>query len=826
MVWDLAPITTIPSRCNTKIAMFSNYIKIALRNLRRYRFYSLLNISGLTVGLSCCLFIFLYVKDESSFDAYHANIDRIYRLNFFAKLGDQLAHFATSPKPAGLAFKEGAPEIEAFCRLQQRGNETVRYDNQVFLEANTLLADSTLFKVFSFKLLEGNPQKALAAPHSVVLSQTTAKKYFGNDSPMGQYLKMGDQLCQITGVMADIPQNTHFKADIIRSMSSIPDNAEDSWGSTNTYNYFLLREGTDLKRVSEKITAIFVQNFTPILMEAFNTTWEEYEKGGNYARVELFPVRDIHLYGDLDDELGTNGDVKYVYIFGIIGLFILTLACINFMNLATARAAIRAKEVGVRKAVGAFRSDLTKQFLSESILMALVAMVLSLGTVWLLLPYFNHLSNKVLTVSAFLNPGFLLMAVALAGLIGVAAGSYPAFVLSAFKPEKVLKGSGAGALVSNSGSGHLRSGLVVFQFFTTAVLLIGSLVVYQQLAFIKDKKLGFKKENVLVLNNAYLLGNQLETFKEKMLQNTVVQHASICNSLPAISITNASVAYKGRTVTQENSILINNWWADHDYLKTMQMDIAAGRDFSKAMASDSTAVIVNETLAKSFGYPQKSVIGEEISLNEDRSYQIVGVVKDFNFSSLRNHVEPLAIYQGGYISYLAIRFETDKVDALVKNLRSTWEEMAPGKPFDYVFLDQRFNNLYTSESRTEKVVGVFAFLAIFIACLGLFGLATFMTEQRRKEIGVRKVLGASVAGITGLLAKDFLKLVLLSVLLATPLAWYGMNQWLANFAYRIEIHWTVFLLVGAAAMTIAFLTVGFQSVKAALVNPVRSLRSE
>ncbi len=717
--------------------MLRNYLTIALRNLQKYRFYSFINITGLTVGITCFLFIFLYIKDESGFDAYHANVDRVYRLNFFAKLGDQLAHLAASPKPAGPAFKEGAPEIEVFCRLQQHGNVTVRYDNQIFNEANALFADSTLFKVFSFKLLKGNPQNALAAPNSVVLGQSVAKKYFGGDNPLGKSLKMGDQLCQVTGLMEDMPQNTHFQASIFRSLTSIDENVGSNWGNTNTYNYFLLREGADPKRVSEKITAIFAKNFTPILTEAFNTTWEDYEKAGNYARVELFPMRDIHLHGDLDEELAANGDVKYVYIFGIIGLFILALACINFMNLATARSAIRAKEVGVRKAVGALRMDLAKQFLSESVLMGLAALALSLVAVWLLLPAFNNLSNKELTVSAFLNPGFLLAAVTLAGLIGVAAGSYPAFFLSAFQPGKVLKGGG----ISISGSGNLRSGLVVFQFFTTAVLLIGSLVVYQQLAFIRNQKLGFNKENVLLLNNAYLLRNQQNSFKEKMLQNSAVQHASYCNALPAITTTNSSVVYKGRVVTQENSILVNNWWADRDYLKTLNMRIAAGRDFSNAMATDSSAVIVNETLAKSFGYPQKSVMGEEISFNKDRTYHIVGVVKDFNFSSLRDHIEPLAIYQGGYVSYLAIRFETDKVDALVKNLRATWDEMAPGKPFDYAFLDQRFDKLYTSESRMEKIVGVFAFLAIFIACIGLFGLATFMTEQRRRKYWVHQLRG-------------------------------------------------------------------------------------
>ena len=813
--------------------MLRNYFKIAFRNLRKYRFYSLINITGLTVGITCFLFIFLYVRDESGFDTYHTNIDRLYRLNFFAKLGDQVADLASSPKPAGPAFKAEVPEIEAFCRLRQRGSVTVRCENQVFKEEKTMFADSTVFSVFSFHLLEGDPRTALTAPNSVVLSRSTSEKYFGSDSPLGKSLKMDDQVCQVTGVMEDMPVNTHFQACIFQSHSSLPESFDPSWGSTGTHNYFLLRKGADPKRVSEKATAVFIRNFAPVLQSAFHTSWEDYEKAGNYARVELFPVRDIHLHSSLDDELAANGDVKYVYIFGVIGLFILALACINFMNLATARSAIRAREVGVRKAVGAARADLARQFLSEAVLMSLAAVALSLVALWLLLPAFNHLSGKELTASHFMNPGFLLSTLALAGLIGVIAGSYPAFFLSAFQPGKVLKGGGSaiGAPIAGSGNANLRSGLVVFQFFTTAVLLIGSLVVYQQLAFMQQKKLGFNRENVFVLNNVYLLGNQLNSFKEKVLQNGAVSHATYCNGLPAISLTNSFVVYKGRKVAQDNAVLANNWWSDRDYLKTLNMEITAGRDFSGEMATDSLAVIVNETFARSFGYPQKPVVGEEIGITVDDSgkpevHHIIGVVKDFNFSSLRNNIEPLAIYQGRNISYLAVRFETGQVDALVKNLRTAWEEMAPGEPFDYTFLDQRFDKLYATESRMEKIVGVFAFLAIFIACIGLFGLATFMTEQRRKEVGVRKVLGASVAGIVGLLARDFLKLVLIAVFIASPLAWYCMNRWLSDFAYRIDIHWSVFGLVGLSAVAIAFLTVGFQSVKAALMNPVKSLRSE
>lgn len=808
--------------------MLTSYFKLAWRNLRKNSVYSLINISGLTVGMLCFLFIFLYVKDELSYDDYRAGANTVYRLNFYGKLGDQSANSASSPGPAGPAFKEAFPEISDMCRLRQKGSFVVRYNDRSFSEEHVIFSDSTLFNLFPFRLLEGDPASALREPNSAVITESMAKKYFGDvESAVGKALTFdNERLYKVTGVMEEVPKNTHFYFNCFLSMSSLGESREEEWGSTNFHTYFALRPGTDPGVLSRKASDLFVQHFTPVLKQFLNISWEEFTRAGNYARVEFFPVRKIHLYSDLHDELAANGDIRYVYILSIVGLLILALACINFMNLATARSAVRAKEVGVRKAVGAARGDLTRQFLSESVLMSLIAWMLSIAGLLVLLPFFCDLAGKKIAATALSGPGFLLPSLALAVVVGLAAGTYPAFILSAFKPVKVLKG----ALSGLAPKSNLRSGLVVFQFFTTTVLLISALVVYRQLEFIRHKKLGFNKEQVLVLNDAYLLGNKLTAFKERMLQNPAIRYASASSFLPVTFDRNTTSIIKGKNPTPENTLLVNNWWADQDYLKTMGFELVEGRDFSTDLRSDSTAVVVNEVLAKSFGYPQQPVVGQEIGLPREEGniemHQIVGVVRNFHFASLRQNIEPLAIFVGGAPELISFRLQTADIKPVIRDLQSVWNEMAPGQPFEYTFLDQRFDRMYEAETRTGKIAGTFAFLAVFIACIGLFGLATFTTQQRTKEIGVRKVLGASVAGLTGMLARDFLKLVILAIAIAVPLAYYFMQKWLADFAYRIDLQWWMFGAAGMSAVAVAFLTVSFQSIKAALANPVKSLRNE
>jgi putative ABC transport system permease protein len=807
--------------------MLSNYLKLALRNLVKYRFYSLINISGLTVGILCFLCIFLYVRDELSYDNYHAAGDRLFRLNFYGKLGDQTAHTANSPAPCGPTFKQSFPETEEMCRLREVGSFAVRFDNQLFTETDILFADSTLFRVFSFPLKVGNPETALREPKSVVVSETVARKYFGAQDPLGKALQFDNkEFYKVTGVMADLPRNTHFQADFFISMSSLEESREDNWGSTNFATYFTLRPGSDEAAWSRKANDLFVQRFSVVLKQFLSTTWEEFTKSGNYARVELFPVQKIHLYSDLDDELAANGDIKYVWIFSIVGLLILALACINFMNLATARASIRSKEVGVRKTVGAGRGDLQRQFLTVSLLLSLFAWALALVGLWATLPLFNDLSGKAFVASDLFRADFLLFSFGFAVAVGLAAGSYPAFFLSSLRPVFALKGGTSGAASKST----LRSGLVVFQFFTTTVLLLCALTVWRQLDYIHHKRLGFNKDQVLVLHDANLLDDKMEAFKTRLLQNPAIKSATASNFLPVSSDRNTTSVVKGRTASPENTILVNNWWVDYHYLQTMGIEIAEGRDFSSEMSTDSSAVLVNETLARSLGWPQTPAVGQEIGFPRENGHielhHIIGVVKNFHFTSLRDNIEPLAIFFGGDPGFLSFRLETKEIAPVIEQMETVWQEMTLGQPFTYSFLDERFGRMYDAETRIGKITGIFAVLAIFIACLGLFGLATFATQQRTKEIGIRKVLGASVTGITSLLAGDFLKLVIVAFVIAAPVAYFFMQKWLSDFAYRIDIQWWMFALAGFAAIAIAFLTVGFQSVRAALANPVKSLRSE
>ena len=811
--------------------MLRTYLKIAWRNWRNQRFYTLINTVGLALGLTSFLFIFLYVNDELSFDRSLPNADRVYRFNFMAKLGDELAHTAASPKPAGPEFMQRIPEIETFCRLRKWGGHVVHLDNQSFNE-EVVYADSTFFRVFPFQVIAGDPRTALESPSSVVLTRRAAEKYFGDEEALGQRIKIGDDDLQVTAVMQDLPKNMHYHFDFFRSMSGLNLEWDNDWGSTNYYNYFLLRKGADPNEVSRKATEILDEHLAKVIRDYLGTSWEDFTAAGNYANAVIFPVKDIHLHSNLEDELSPNSDSKYIAIFGIIGLFILGLACINFMNLSSARSTVRAKEVGVRKTLGARRGELASQFLFESSLMSLLALLLTFIAAPFLLPYFNALAGKQLESSILWRPSLLAEGVLFALLIGLVAGSYPALLLSRFHPVQVLK-SNVTKIRNASGwnwTGSIRSALVVFQFVTTTVLLVGALVVSKQLHFIQNKKLGFNKEHVLVLHDPYLAGDNMSAFKEQLLQWSDVTAASVSGNLPVNTSDNSGSTIRGRVIDQEHTTLSNNWWVDFDYVKTMGLEIVAGRDFSTSIRTDSSAVIINETMARRYGYPQKDVIGQEVNFIQDEQkldiHTIVGVVRDFNFASLHDRIEPLALFRGVSRSYLSIRLNTDNLDHFIHNLQDLWERMAPSQPFVFSFMDERFNALYESEIRIGNITNLFAFLAILIACMGLLGLATFTVQQRTREIGIRKVLGASVQGIVVLLSGEFLKLVILALVIATPIAWIMMHRWLEDFAYRIAVPWWAFLLAGIIAISVAFFTISFNSIRAALANPTKSLHNE
>lgn len=811
--------------------MLQNYFKIAWRNLRKYKFYSAINIFGLGIGMAAFLFILLYIQDELSYDRYHENATQIVRIDFHAKLGENEVVAAENVPPAGPVFTQEYPEVDAFFRFRNRGSYLINYKNDTYKEEAVIFADSTFFQFFSVPLVKGNPKTALVAPNSIILTERMAKKYFGIEEPIGKTLKLDNQAdYKVTGVMESIPANTHFNYDFLMSMSTLEESREmESWGSTNFKTYLLLKEGTDLVALGNKLQATFKRNFESVLKDFVGTTWDDFMAGGNYAKMVIMPLTDIHLRSDKMEEAGANGDIRYVYIFGIIGLFILLIASINFVNLSTARSVNRAKEVGVRKVVGALKNHLIKQFLSESTLIAIFALFLAFGLLHLCLPSFNDISGKAFLTSSFYTPSFLGTIFSIAITIGLLSGIYPAFYLSAFQPIKVLKGS----LVGHKNKSLFRNSLVVFQFFITTLLIVGTIVIFQQLQFMQNKKLGYNKDQVLVINDAYALDKNVNAFKQKMLENTAVKSASVSGFLPTPSNRNTNSFFKSKNPSQENAILIANWTVDYDYVETMGLEILSGRDFKQEMATDSNSIIINEELAKQLGY--ENPVGEFMSnqnyddnnqVTETVLYPIIGVVKNFHFASLRESISPLALFIGNSRGAISLRLQTNDMQGFIKQLESDWQLMAPGQPFSYQFLDERFARMFETEQKLGKIAGVFAFLAIFIACIGLLGLATFIAQQRTKEIGIRKVLGANIPNLVYLLCKDFGKLILVAFVLAAPLAWYFMNQWLADFAYSTSISWTVFLLAGGLILLMAVLSVLYQATRVALVNPVETLKWE
>ncbi len=811
--------------------MLQNYFKIAWRNLRKHKFYAAINIFGLGIGIASFLFILLYIQDELSYDQYHERASQIVRVDFHAKLGENEVITAENVPPAGPVFTQEFPEVDAFFRFRNQGSYLINYQNNTYKEEDIIFADSTFFDFFSIPLLAGNKKQVLVQPNSIVLTETMAKKYFGIKDALGKTLKLDNKTdFKVTGIMADIPTNTHFKYDFLLSMSTLDESRDlQNWGSSNFKTYLLLKEGTDLTSLNTKIQQTFKKNFESVLRDFVGTTWEEFMAGGNYAKMAIMPLQDIHLHSAKMAEASANGDIRYIYIFGIIGLFILLIASINFVNLSTARSVNRAKEVGVRKVVGALRNHLVNQFLSESILIAFFALLVAFGLLHASTPYFNELAGKEIALANFYTPHFLTTALGIGLAIGLLSGIYPAFYLSAFQPIKVLKGR----LIGQKNKSFFRNTLVVFQFFITTLLIVGTLVIFQQLQYMQNKKLGYNKDKVLVVNDAYALDKNVQAFKQRLLDNPSVKSASVSGFLPVPSNRNSSAYFKGRTPSQENTVLIGNWRVDFDYVKTMGLEILQGRDFDRKMATDSSGIIINEALAKQLGYENPVgefmsgyAFGEGNAIEGTEVYPIIGVIRNFHFESLREAITPLALFIGNSRGALSIRLQTTDMQGFIQQLETDWKEMAPGQPLSYQFLDERFARTFETEQQLGQIAGIFAFLAIFIACIGLLGLATFIAQQRTKEIGIRKVLGADISNLVYLLCKDFAKLILIAFVLAAPIGWYFMNQWLADFAYSTSIGMGVFLVAGVLILLMAVLSVFYQATRVALVNPVETLKWE
>ncbi|GAB3798982.1 ABC transporter permease [Spirosoma humi] len=807
--------------------MLTNYIKIAWRNLIRNKAFSAINIIGLALGLATCMLISLFVLDELSYDRFHDKAGRIVRVFFRGSMQGGKLNESHVMSPVAQTLKADYPEVQEATRLRMGGSPFITYGDKTFRDASLVYVDSNFFQVFTFPLLQGDAKTALVRPNTAVITQELAHKYFGDANPIGKVLtiKSWNTTYQVTGIIDRMPANSHIQADFFASMASFPEANSPSWMTSEFFTYLVLPNGYDYKQLEAKLPQVVDKYMGPQIQKSFGMSMSQFRQKGNDLGLFLQSLTDIHLYSSFGYDLSPPGNIQYVYIFGAIALFMLVIACINFMNLSTAGASKRAKEVGIRKVLGSVRQSLTSQFLIESMLLTGIALLIAIGIVYASLPAFNTLAGKTLTLNflanAWLLPGLLILGV----LVSVLAGSYPAFFLSSFKPVAVLKGA---KFTGDSKSVGLRSGLVVIQFFISITLIVSTTVVYRQLSYIQNKKLGYNKDQVLVLPETWLLGNKEDVFRSQIMQDPNVVNVSTSGYLPAgPSNNNNFMVYPETNATQLVKTL--RYDVDYNYIPTLGMQLAAGRNFSPEYGTDSASVILNETAAKTLGWGDKAIGHTLTNTNNEGNkgtYRVIGVVKDFHFRSLHERITPLVMVLGNTAGTVIVKVKTKDLTGLLANLKKQWSQLAPEAPFTYSFLDERFNDTYRTEQKIGQILGLFAGLTIFVACLGLFGLATFMAEQRTKEIGVRKVLGASVTSIVTLLSKDFLKLVGVAILLAIPVAWYVMDRWLQDFAYKIELSWWVFALAGVLAVSIALLTVSFQSVKAALMNPVKSLRSE
>ncbi|MVN22648.1 ABC transporter permease [Mucilaginibacter arboris] len=793
--------------------MIKNYFKIAFRTLLNHKAFSFINIIGLAIGMTAFFLIFLYIKFELSYDSFHSKADRIYRVVSDIKTPTETINANCPSWAVASHAKQEFPEIESFVRVSN-ARLLVRKGNIKFQEENSLFADSSFFQVFDFKLLKGNPQTALKEKFSIILSQTAAKKYFGDTNPVGQTLSLTDRNLNavVTGLMQDIPENSQIKADVLLSMPTLTNEfnkgLDDQWGNYGNRTYLLLRPGTEPKVLEAKF---------PAFLERRNG--KEMKQSQMYPTLFLEPLREVYLYSTRDGS--KTGNITNVYIFIIVAVFILLIACFNFVNLTTARSAERAKEVGIRKVVGAARLQLAKQFIGESIIICLIAFAVSILFSSLLLPLFNQLSGKVISRHIFshlLYP-FLLFLIAIS--IGILAGIYPALILSSFQPIVVLKGrftTGTKGLL-------MRKGLVIIQFTVSIALIISTIIVYNQMNYMRSQDLGFNKDHKLIIDTDG--DSSKSAFKQAITSLAGVTSTAMAGSVPGGG--NAGAYSQIENVKGDMQVAnLDLYFVDFDYIPQYKLKILAGRAFSRDFQTDtSQAMIVNEAAMKMFGYTlPKQIIGKKFD-QWGRKGVIVGVVKDFHFRSLQEVIKPLSIrIEPNFCNLVSININSKNIPSTIAAIENKWKELMPNRPFSYYFLDDFFDKQYRSEDRFGRLFLNFAVFAIFISCLGLLGLASYSTTQRTKEIGIRKVMGASVPNILNLLSKEFLKLVTLAFFVAAPIAWYFMHKWLQNFAYHTTINWWVFVAAGFCALAIALATISFQAIKAALANPVKSLRTE
>lgn len=800
--------------------MIKNYFKLAFRNIRKYKFFSAVNILGMSIGIAACLLILLYVVDELSYDRFHSNAERMYQVGLHAKIGDQDISVANTCPPMAETLVSEVPGVEQATRIAGFwGTPTLKFGDKAFTEDKIFHADSNFFSFFSFELVEGDPKTALQEPNSIVLTESIATKYFGNERALGKLMTVGGgQTYKVTGVTPDCPLNSHFIYKVLLSSRSVEQLERNVWLNNFLYTYFLLDEHTPLHAVEQKFPDLVTKYVGPEVERFMGVTMEQMDKQGGAYGYFTTPLTDIHLRAKTRDGLEPAGNITYVYFFGGIGVFIILIACINFMNLSTARSAGRAKEVGLRKTLGSLRGQMIRQFLAESTVYSFIAVMVALVLCYFLLPQFNLLSGKQLGMAVFAEPVFVVSIIFLVIFVGIVAGSYPAFYLTSFSAVEVLKGKVRAGMKSKG----VRSTLVVFQFALSIFLIIFTGIVYQQINYMQERNLGIDKHNVLVLPNAGRLDKNRNAFKNEVLQQTGIVSASYTNnSFPGV---NNTTVFKSAGSEQDH--IMGVYYADYDHQDVIRFELSEGRYFSRDFPSDSSAILLNEAAVREFGF--KDPLQEELIYNDDGSSErlrIIGVFKDFNFESLKSKIRPLAIRLTNESYQLMVRYDGSPSES-VASVEKLWKQHLPGEPFDYNFLDQNFDNLFRSEQRMGELFSVFSGLAIFIACLGLFALAAFMAEQRTKEIGIRKAMGATTTGLTLMLSREFTKLVIIAFVPAAVAAWFVVDSWLNGFAYRVDVNPMIFVGSGVIATAIAWFTVSFQSIKAATSNPVNSLRYE
>ena len=806
--------------------MLKNYLTISIRNLLRHKGFAFINITGLAIGIACCMLILLFVRDEISYDRFHEKADQIYRVVLDANISNSPLVAPVTPAPMAFTLVDEYPEVENASRLFTFAGEVlVKKNDQVFIEERFYFADSTFFDIFTFPFLEGNPKTALVEPNSLVITETMAEKYFADEAALDQYLVVGDTTqYKITGVTADVPENSHFHFDFLSSLSGLPMAQNQFWVSNNFSTYILLQRDFPPEQLEAKFLDLMRNYAGPQIQQFMNQSFDEFRESGSKLDYILQPITDIHLHSHMEYEIEANSNIAYVILFSAVALFILLIACINFMNLSTARSADRAREVGMRKVLGSERSQLIRQFLSESIFLTLIALIFAVVVIYLVLPFFNTLAGKNIQTDFMTNPTFIVGIFVSTIVVGVLAGSYPSFFLASYKPINVLKGE----FRSTSAGKLLRSGLVVFQFAISIILIVGTFVVFNQLSYVQNSDVGFDKNNMIVISRAQVLGQQTKAFKDELRAYSGVINASSTLAVPGGTF--GQTAYQPEGGLADVSYIMAPLFADYDFVETMDIQIGEGRDFSRDFLSDSAAFIINEAAVTKLEWDQP--IGQKLRFlgaQQPTASEIIGVMEDWNYASLHQDVGPLVLGfldENSPMNFLVIRIRPDDIPGSLSFIEQKWMEFVPEQPFLYSFLEDDLNDLYNGEEQLGNIFRTFALITILIACLGLFGLASFTAQQRTKEIGIRKAMGASLGSIVYMLSKNFTTLVAIAFVVAVPVAYFGMNRWLQDFAYRTTLSPWIFAVAGVLALIIAWLTVSYQSVKAAMTNPVNALRYE